>query len=74
MFALRAAGFSSKQIGKTLGRDHSTVLHGIKAARRRMDADAAYRRKVDAMAHMARQHVIGRSWNKARIEAMEARA
>jgi chromosomal replication initiation ATPase DnaA len=74
MFALHAAGFSSTQIGKALGREHTTVLHGIKAARRRMDADAGYRRKVDAMAHMARQHVIGRSWNKARIEAMEARA
>lgn len=30
------AGFSTTQVGRFLGRDHSTVVHGIKAARARL--------------------------------------
>ena len=37
MFLMHQAGFSTTQIGRFFHRDHSTVLHGINAARSRKD-------------------------------------
>lgn len=34
-FAAREAGFSLKHIGRAMGRDHTTVLHGIRAEKAR---------------------------------------
>lgn len=33
--ALNRAGYSTAEIGRMMGRDHTTVMHGIKAARAR---------------------------------------
>jgi chromosomal replication initiation ATPase DnaA len=38
MLAAHEAGFSMPQIGRFLGRDHTTILHGIRAARKRRQA------------------------------------
>lgn len=35
MFEAQAAGFTLPQIGRVLKRDHTTVLHGIRAERKR---------------------------------------
>lgn len=43
LFMLRAAeaGFSTMRIGRFLGRDHTTVMHGIRAARARLEIGGA---------------------------------
>lgn len=42
----RWAGHSTPQIGKALGRDHSTVIHGIERCCEIMRADPQYRKLV----------------------------
>jgi chromosomal replication initiation ATPase DnaA len=41
---------SSPAIGALLGRDHTTVLHGLRAAETRRRHDAAYKARLDALA------------------------
>jgi Bacterial dnaA protein helix-turn-helix len=43
---------SSPQIGRLLGRDHSSVLNGARSAERAMETDAAFAAKVAAMRAM----------------------
>lgn len=40
MFRAAELGLSSTRIGRALGRDHSTVLHGVKAERARREGMA----------------------------------
>ena len=48
--ALRLRGWSCAQIGKLVsGRDHSTILHGLKRADYMMERDPSYAAKVLAM-------------------------
>lgn len=44
--ALRRRGWSYEQIGKFLGRDHSSVIHGVKRAEYMVEKDAAFAAKV----------------------------
>jgi chromosomal replication initiation ATPase DnaA len=39
MWLLRQRGYSTIQIGRALGRDHSTVIHGARAHAARMASD-----------------------------------
>lgn len=41
MRRLRELGYSYPRIGRILARDHTTVLHGVRAARARLRGDAA---------------------------------
>lgn len=43
---------SSLHIGRLLGRDHSSVLNGVRSAERLMAEDSAYARRVEAMREM----------------------
>ena len=45
--ALRKHGYSTPTIGKMLNRDHSTIVDGIRSARKRYEKSAAFRALVD---------------------------
>lgn len=47
--ALRKMGFSTPQIGRRLNRDHTTVISGIRTARRRYDENPRFRFLVEKM-------------------------
>ena len=40
--------YSTKEIGKTVGKDHATVLHGLKAVKDWMELYPDYKKRVDA--------------------------
>ena len=46
LLAVQHSGRSLAVIGRAIGRDHSTILDGAKAAERRADADPAYAARV----------------------------
>lgn len=50
--ALRLRGWSYPQIGKALGRDHSTIIYGVRRADWQMERDPEYADKVKALAEM----------------------
>ncbi len=50
MLTLRRRGWSTPQIGKFLGRDHSTIVDGLRRARQRYDEHEGFRAVVDALA------------------------
>jgi len=43
---------SSLEIGRILGRDHSSVLNGVRSAERAINTDATFAAKVDALRQM----------------------
>jgi chromosomal replication initiation ATPase DnaA len=59
--ALRKRGHSYKTIGKFLRRDHSTIMHGVRAAEAMMAADPGYAAKVAELA----------AWQPARVYTEE---
>jgi chromosomal replication initiation ATPase DnaA len=50
--ALRLRGWSYPQIGRVLGRDHSTIIYGTKRAEYYAERDAEYAAKIKALAEM----------------------
>lgn len=50
MAALKSHGFPVKEIGRRLGRDHSTVLHGLMRASEIAKRDPDYARRVAELA------------------------
>lgn len=59
--ALRLRGWSYLAIGRFLGRDHATVMHGTKRAEWMAERDAEYAAKVQRIA----------DWKPAAIEETE---
>lgn len=53
--ALHAAGLSSPVIGQAFARDHTTVLYGVRGARRRAAEDADYAAAVALITEEARR-------------------
>ena len=51
--ALHLRGWSSARIGRNIGgRDHTTVLHGLKRADYMMERDASYAERIHKLAEM----------------------
>lgn len=48
--ALRQRGWSYPRIGMFIGRDHATVLHGVRKAEWLMERHRSYEEKVEALA------------------------
>ena len=48
--ALRQQGMSYAKIGALTGRDHSTVIHGIKRAKKMTESDPVFARKLKRLA------------------------
>lgn len=48
--ALRLRGWSFLRIGALMGKDHSTIIHGVKRADYMMERDALYAEKVNELA------------------------
>jgi chromosomal replication initiation ATPase DnaA len=48
--ALRMRGWTYPQIGEFLGRDHATVIYGVRRAEYMMGRDPRYAEKVEAIA------------------------
>lgn len=48
--ALRQRGWSYPAIGKFTGRDHATVIHGVRKADYLMEHDRSYEEKIEALA------------------------
>jgi chromosomal replication initiator protein len=58
----QATRFSFPEIGRVVGnRDHTTVMHGVKACDRRRDSDPGFRADTDAMLAVAESRVGGAS-------------
>lgn len=48
--ALHLRGWSTPQIGEFLGRDHSTIIYGLRRAEQIMAGNKSYTRKVEQIA------------------------
>lgn len=48
--ALRQRGWSYPAIGKFIGRDHATIIHGVRKADYLMEHDRSYEEKIEALA------------------------
>lgn len=46
--SLKTTSVSSVELGRRFNRDHSTVLHGVKAVQGRIDTDLEFSAKVNA--------------------------
>ena len=57
--ALELSGHSSIAIGRALGRDHSTVLHGDAVTRMRVDEDPEFAARIAALRTLLTQAPTG---------------
>ncbi len=62
-FAMRSAGLSLQDIASRFGKNHTTIIYGLRRADELAAESALFRRKANALASMAKRHVISARWH-----------